>query len=81
VKPTIPEIFPLVVEYTDRPKNNNGGSLHIILADQNISDSHVRWCEEYARENMDNDGVYLAEKLLLMSKTQRLKISRMWCNA
>ncbi len=81
MKPTIPEIFPLVLDYTSHPDKNNGGSLHTVLADQNVLDSHVKWCEEYARELMDNEGVYLAEKLFLMSKTQRLKISRMWCNA
>lgn len=76
-KPTVPEVLPLVLEYVSRPENGAGGSLHIILEDQNVTDADVRFCLEHARECGDADGVALAELLLRMSRTQRLKLSRL----
>lgn len=75
-KPTIPEVIPLCREYYAKPGNCSGGSLHIVLEDGNIEDSHVRFCIEFAREEGDPDGVALAETLLSMSKTQRKRLSR-----
>ena len=71
---TIPEILPLIQAYYQKPGNCNGGSLHIVLEDCNLKDSDVQFCIDYAKEKGDADGMALAEKLLLMSKTQRKKL-------
>lgn len=73
-KPTVPSVLPMVKEYC---RNHAGcGSLHIVLQDQNVNDSHVIFCLNAAKESNDLDGVILAKLLLMMSKTQRLKISK-----
>jgi len=76
-KPTISEVFPLVLKYYSISGNECGGSLHVILEDNNIDDCHVRYCQKYATERNDILGIELAEKLLFMSKTQRKKLSSM----
>lgn len=76
MKPTVPEVLPLVRAYYAKDGNGAGGSLHIVLDDGNVEDSHVRFCLEFAREEGDEDGVRLAETLLQMSQTQRLKLYR-----
>lgn len=50
------------------------GSLHIVLADGNTADSHVRFCIDTAREGRDSEGERLARILLTMSITQRRKL-------
>jgi hypothetical protein len=78
-KPTIPEVLPLVRAYCAKPENGVGGSLHLVLEDGNVDNSDVEFCRDWARMHNDLDGVLLAEILLLMTKTQRLKISvRCW---
>ena len=74
-KPTVPEVLPLVLAYRAKPGNNVGGSLHIILDDCNVKDSHVAFCRQWAEDHDDADGVKLAEILARMSKTQRLKLA------
>jgi hypothetical protein len=75
-KPTVPDVLPQVWRYRDTPGNCTGGSLHIVLDDGNVEDGHVRHCLDYATAKGDTDGVLLAETLLRMSKTQRLKLAR-----
>lgn len=77
MKLTIPEVLPSLKEYMDKPLNGSGGSLHIIIDDHNIDDKNVKFCISYAKECGDDDGVKLAEKFLLLSKTQRSKISKL----
>ena len=74
MKPTIPDVMPLVREYYSNPENACGGSLHIVLDDGNVKDDDVLFCLEYAKEKGDVDGIKLAGILLHMSKTQRNKI-------
>lgn len=76
-KPTITEVLPLVRAYYAKPGNEAGGSLHVVLDDGNVSDDDVRFCLQQTREHGDADGVALAEKLLLMSRTQRRKLGRL----
>jgi hypothetical protein len=76
-KPTIPEVLSLVKAYLEKDGNGVGGSLHIVLDDGNVEDSHVEFCIKWAREHNDEDGVKLGELLLRMSKTQRLKLSNL----
>jgi hypothetical protein len=73
--PTVPEVAPIVWDYGHLPGNGCGGSLHIVLDDENIEDEHVRFCIDYALANGDLAGARLGAVLLSMSKTQRLKLS------
>lgn len=78
MKPTIPEVVPLVREFKSRPGNNIGGSLHIVLEDGNFEACHTECCLERAKERGDYAAVALARILLQMSKTQRKKLSAMF---
>ena len=75
MKPTIPEVLPKVRQYYKQ--NPTGGVLHIVLDDGNIRDSCVIFCLELAIEKDDTEGEALARLILLMSKTQRLKLYSM----
>ena len=78
MKPTVPEVLPLVQAYRDKPGNAVGGSLHVVLDDGNIEDSSIQFCREYAAERGDVDGIALCDLLIQMSKTQRSKISALF---
>jgi len=71
-KPTVPEVLPKVQAYYQN--NPAGGNLHIVLEDGNVNDSHVQFCLEQASRKGDNEGVDLAQLLMRMTKTQRLKL-------
>ena len=73
-KPNIPTVQPLVDTYYRLLGNGCGGSLHIVLEDNNVQDSSVQFCIEWAKKDDDIYGVLLGEVLLRMSKTQRLKL-------
>jgi hypothetical protein len=51
-----------------------GGNLHIVLDDGNVEDGHVLFCKKAAHEAGDAVGEQLADLLLQLSKTQRMKI-------
>lgn len=75
-KPTItPELKARFVEY--HRKNPAWGSLHIVLDDNNVADSHIEFCIRYACENLDTEGEALGAILLTLSKTQRMKIGKL----
>lgn len=74
-KPAIPEVIPLIYSYRDKPGNEVGGNLHIVLADGNVSDADVEFCRLAAKESGDTEGEILACILATMSKTQRKKIA------
>lgn len=76
-RPTVPEVLPVARAYIAKDGNGVGGSLHIVLEDQNVADGHVQHCREYAIERDDADGVALADLLAQMSKTQRSKIAQL----
>lgn len=57
-------------------KNPAWGSLHIVLDDNNIKDSHVQWCIDHARDTGDAEGEYLGKVLLTLSKSQRYNLPR-----
>ena len=65
----------MVRAYYAKSGNGNGGNLHVVLEDPNYEDAHVTECLARALETGDHDGALIAEKLLLMSKTQRKKIA------
>lgn len=52
-------------------QNPTGGSLHIVLADFNNSDHSIEFCFNYAKENNDYVGMYLASKLFTVKVEDR----------
>ena len=78
LKPTIPEVLPLISRFAKIPENNVGGCLHIVFDDGNVDDSSVQSCLDYAIERSDYLAIEVAEVLLRMSKTQRLKLAGMF---
>lgn len=76
MKPTCPEVAPMVRAYYGKPGNEAGGALHVVLDDCNVDDASVAFCVNEAIEQGDADGEALARKLLAMSKTQRRKLAR-----
>ncbi len=74
MKPTVPEVLPLAVRIYNLPRGGVGCCLHIVLDDNNVDDGSVRFCINQAKERGHADCLELGEKLLLMSKTQRLKL-------
>ncbi len=73
-RPTIPDVLPRFRAYLALRGNEAWGSLHIVLEDGNVSDDSVRACIAYAAERGDAEGEALGKVLLMMSKTQRLKM-------
>lgn len=73
-RPTADQVRPMIRAYYDKPGNECGGSLHIVLDDGNIEDGCIVFCRDWARERGDVDGERLAEMLLQMSRTQRKKV-------
>lgn len=74
-KPTIPEVIDRFKAYHE--KELAWGSLHVVLDDGNVRDEFVVDCRNWALEQGDTEGVLLANILLSMSKTQRLKLARL----
>lgn len=72
MKPSIPEVLPRFRAY--HRQHADWGSLHIVLADQNVGDADVRFCGADAITKGDVEGTALALILSRMSRTQRLKL-------
>ena len=75
-KPTVPEVSPLVKLLYSTPQGGVGCCLHIVLDDQNVADGDVDFCIQCAKEKGHPECLELALLLRRMSKTQRLKLSR-----
>lgn len=73
-KPVSPENLVRFEAY--REKNPAWGCLHIVLEDGNIKDKDVQHCIDSARRQGDEEGVYLGEVLLTLSKSQRWNLPR-----
>lgn len=57
-------------------RDNRGNSVfHIVLENKNIKDSHVNFCRDLAVKRNDVEGLALADILLGMSKSQRIKLA------
>ncbi len=74
MKPSIPEVIDLFRAYYIKTGSDGWGCLHIVLEEGNVSNHDIEYCLKYAKDNGDIDGENLANILLKMSKTQRLKI-------
>lgn len=77
---TAPNNQPLSKENFDRfaryQRDMGGNSVfHIVLEDKNIKDSHVKFCRDLAVKRNDVEGLALADILMGMSKSQRIKLA------
>ncbi len=72
IRPSVPEVAPLVRALYRRNGGGAGCCLHIVLDDDNVRNSNVAFCLEEARQKKHVDCIELAEKLVEMSTTQRL---------
>lgn len=72
---TVHDVFPYAQAIYDR--SCVGCCVHIVLDDQNVRESDVEFCCEYALENGHADCLAVALALRRMSKTQRLKLGGM----
>lgn len=75
-KLTVPDVLPLARSYVAKEGNKVGGSLHLVLKDYNVDTDSINFCLNHSIEVSDEDGAVLSRKLLLMTKTQRLKVAR-----
>ena len=73
-KPTAPEVFPLLAAV--RKRAGDACCLHAVLDDGNVGDENVRPRIDKAKKHRHEDYVELAEKLILMSKTQQGKLDK-----
>jgi len=77
MKPSIPEVAPLIKAWYAKPGNSCGGLFHVILDDSNKEQHWADEALELAKASGDSDAIKLAEKLAAMSPTQRLKLAKM----
>ena len=73
-KQTIPDVLDRFRAYRER--HPSWGALHVVLEDLNVGDDSVRRCLDFARDDADEEGHALAEILLTMSRTQRIRLAR-----
>jgi hypothetical protein len=74
-KPTVPEVLPMVKELYKR--HGVGCCLHVCIDDGNVEDRSVQFCLDFAKQKGCTDCILLAETLLKMSKTQRMKLHQL----
>lgn len=77
-KPTVPEVAALVKAWYAKPGNAAGGIFHVILDDGNSEQFFAESALEEAVTSGDPESIELAQKLVAMSPTQRLKLSHVW---
>lgn len=75
VKPTVPDVLPLVWELYDTDHGAVGGCLHIVLDDPNYSDSSVDFCIKTAEARNYMMCLKLVKMIRQMSLTQRKKLN------
>lgn len=63
------KMLDIVKHYTD--VEINGGSLHIILEDGNLEDSHLYWCAGLCYGYQDHEGSDIANLMIAMTMKQR----------
>jgi hypothetical protein len=66
------EVAELIKWYRTLPGCSVGGSLHIVIEDNNCDDSHLQWCSGYASGVGDVCGSELAGLLLCMDSYNRV---------
>lgn len=77
VPATVRAVLPLVRALYASPEGGAGCCLHIVVDDYNVEDSHVAFCEEYARRQGHDACERLAVLLRAMTRGQRSKVARL----
>lgn len=77
---TAPNNQPLSKENLDKFKvyvrsNGGAGVFSIVLEDKNVQDKHVQFCKELAEKSKNAEAVELADIMLGLSKSQRIKLA------
>ena len=81
-KPTVPEVMPLVnALYSGEHECTKGtgivgGHLHVLLDDGNVEDYFAENCLDLAKKDQCTTCIELAELIVRMSMTQRLRLYR-----
>lgn len=76
---TAPNNQPLSKEDYQRFRSyvkQNPRTFHIVLEDYNVKNNHVEFCKGLAEKADDAEGIALADILLGLSKSQRLKLAK-----
>lgn len=75
-KLTIPDVIEKFRSYYEKNQRCGWGLLHTILDDGNIHDHDVQWCIDNIKQYYpeDTQALELAEILMKLSKTQRVRI-------
>lgn len=76
VPATVRAVLPLVRALYASPEGGAGCCLHIVLDDCNVEDSHVAFCEAYARKQGHDACERLAVLLRAMTRGQRWKVAQ-----
>lgn len=58
-------------------RNPSWGTLHVVLEDGNLEDSHIAFCRNAAIQEGDHDGKELCDILLKMNCIQRNELHRL----
>lgn len=61
----------LIEDFYTLDGNGAGGSLHIVLDDQNIGVDSIEFCRDYASKEGDSAGYWLAILLLTLTDGER----------
>jgi hypothetical protein len=73
-RPTVPEVLPLAQAVYRR--SSVGCCLHILLDDYNVQSCDAQYCLDAARRAGHADCLAVAEALMRMTATQRLRLAK-----
>lgn len=75
MKPTVPEVIPLVEAVYARSADNSGCCLHVMVDDKNCGQDTADYCLKYAKQQGHEECIAAAEAMAQMSNTQRRKVA------
>jgi hypothetical protein len=68
------ELARRALDFYDIPGNEAGGSLHLLLDDDNTGNESIQFCIDFCKENGDKEGLFIAEQFLAITETEREKV-------
>lgn len=74
-RPTVAEVVPLA-RAIFKTRSITGCCLHLVLDDGNVKDEHVLQCITVAIDRGHIDCLYVANKLALMTRSQRARVGQ-----
>ena len=66
-----PSIIPLITYYREDLNNPTGGGCHIVLADGNLSDKNLSYCQQFCERYCDDVGYLIATILRTFTFSER----------